>query len=446
MAADTVTVRVKFAEYDIPISASLPYIIDIDSSLVFNIGTLQSFQSGTITITDSIACISGLVGLTQCTKARILPINHCLIDSTTGGGWDHSSVSVNGSCVNDTCRFVIYNNGSGNMTASSPYRIYANNVLVYTGSFQLQTGDSLVVPWVSGGATIRLEADQSPGHPGHSHPRYTLEACGTDISSNYSIGEVNRTPMDDEDEDVEIDCMQIRDSYDPNEKDNAPEGIDAAHIVLPNTQIDFIVHFQNTGTDTAYKVVVIDSLSNDLDLATLELGAGSHPYSVSLSGQGVPVLKFTFSNINLPDSTTDELNSSGFIKYKITPKSSTPLGTQINNAADIYFDYNFPVRTNIAFVILGNYLELSANDSRITKAGLIIFYPNPTMGSITLEAASNNLLNKVIVSGIDSRVIKSIAIGHSEKTTIDLKELSAGIYFLDCVGEKGSQKVKLVKY
>jgi uncharacterized repeat protein (TIGR01451 family) len=353
---------------------------------------------------------------------------------------------VDGSCVNDTCRFVIHNDGSGDMATPSEYRIYANNVLVYTGSFQLQSGDNLVILWVSNGATIRLEADQNPGHPGHSHPRYTLEACGTDGSGNYSIGEVNRAPMDDEDVDVEVNCMQIRDSYDPNEKDNAPEGIDAAHVVLPNTPLDFTIHFQNTGTDTAFKVVVIDSLSNDLDLATLELGAGSHPYSTSLSGQGVAVLKFTFSNINLPDSTTDELNSSGFIKYKITPKASTPLGTQINNTADIYFDYNFPVRTNTAFVTLGNYLELSVNDSRITKAGSIIFYPNPTSSSITLESSSNNLLDRVIISGIDGRVIKSLGIGHSEKATVDLKELSAGIYFLDCLTANGSQKVKVVKY
>jgi hypothetical protein len=52
----------------------------------------------------------------------------------------------------------------------------------------------------------------------------------------------------------------------------------------------------------------------------------------------------------------------------------------------------------------------------------------------------------VIVSGIDGRVIKSLFIGHSEKATVDLKELSSGIYFFDCIGEKGNQKIKVVKY
>jgi uncharacterized repeat protein (TIGR01451 family) len=445
--ADSVEVHVRLDQYDIPVQVSLPYTIDTsDSSLVFNIGTLQPWQYGTITIIDSIACIPNITGLTQCTKAWILPPNQCLIDSTTDSTWDHSSVSVDAECVNDTCRFVIRNNGSQDMDAPSEYRIYANNVLVYTGSFQLVSGDSLVVLWVSNGATIRLEADQVPGHPGNSHPRETLEGCGDDGSGNFTIGEYNRAPMDDEDVDVEIDCMQIVDSYDPNDKSNSPLGVDVAHIVLPNTPIDYTVRFQNTGTDTAYKVVVIDSLSNDLDLATLELGASSYPYSVSLSGQGRAVLKFTFNNINLVDSTTDELNSHGFVKYKITPKSSVPLGTQINNAADIYFDYNFPVRTNTAYVTLGNYLVLSSGGSKMTKAGSLIFYPNPTSGDITIESAPDNLLQRVDVYSHDGRLIKSLVIGHSSLVNVDMTELSAGVYFLDCKTESGSEKVKVVKY
>jgi uncharacterized repeat protein (TIGR01451 family) len=445
--ADSVEIYVRLDQYDIPLSASLPYTLDTaTNTMIFSIGTLAAGQSGIISIVDSIACVPGITDLTQCTEAWILPPNQCLIDSTTDSTWDHSSVSVDAACVNDTCRFVIRNSGSQDMDAPSEYRIYANNVLVYTGSFQLVSGDSLVVLWVSNGATIRLEADQVPGHPGNSHPRATLEACGDDGSGNFTVGEYNRAPMDDEDVDVEIDCMEIRDSYDPNEKDNSPLGVDAAHIVLPNTPIDYTVHFQNTGTDTAYKVVVIDSVSNDLDLATLELGASSHPYSVSLSGQGIAVLKFTFNNINLVDSTTDELNSHGFVKYKITPKSSVPLGTQINNAADIYFDYNFPVRTNTAYVTLGNYLVLSNGGSKMTKAGSIIFYPNPTTSSITIESSSDNLLQKVDVYSYDGRLIKSLVIGHSSLVKIDMTELSAGVYFLDCKMESGSGKVKVVKY
>jgi uncharacterized repeat protein (TIGR01451 family) len=446
LPVDSVTLHVKFDTYNIPISASMPYTVEPDGSLLFDIGILNPLQSGAIHITDSISCDVSLTGLTQCTKAWILPANQCLIDSTTGGAWDHSSTKVQATCVNDTCRFVIYNSGSGNMTSLRQYRVYADNILVYTSNYQLIAGDSLILTWLSGGATIRLEADQHPDHPGYSHPRATIEGCGTDGSGGISTGQVNQVPMDDEDVDVEIDCRAIQNSFDPNYKANSPEGVAWAHYVLPNTPIDYTVRFQNTGTDTAYKVVVIDSLSNNLDLATLELGASSHPYSVSLSGQGVAVLKFTFSNINLSDSTTNELNSHGFVKYKITPKASTPLGTRINNAADIYFDYNFPVRTNTAFVTLGNELVLSVAGSSGQRSPSIITYPNPTKGFITVESAKNNPILQINIYSVDGRLLKSIRNQESEIINIDMQELSAGIYFLDCHTESGSEKVKVVKY
>lgn len=51
------------------------------------------------------------------------------------------------------------------MNSQSEYRIYADNILMLTGNFQLPAGDS-VITYVPNGATIRLEADQTPGHPG----------------------------------------------------------------------------------------------------------------------------------------------------------------------------------------------------------------------------------------------------------------------------------------
>jgi alpha-tubulin suppressor-like RCC1 family protein len=446
--ANGVDVHVKFDQYEIPLSASSPYTIDpSDSSLIFNIGTLNSNQSGYINIVDSIACVEGIMGLTQCTKAWITPTNTCLDSATADAGWDKSSIKVAGSCVNDTVRFVIYNHGSGDMTTPSQYRIYSDNALMQTSSFQLNSGDSLVITIVSGGATIRLEADQNPGHPGYSKPRATVEGCGTNGGGAFSTGEVNNAPMDDEDVNVEIDCMEIRDSYDPNEKLVSPEGIDGSHRVLPNTPLDFVIHFQNTGTDTAYKIVVVDTLSQYLDLSTLEPGASSANYKLSISGEGRPVLKFTFDNINLVDSFTNEPMSHGFVKYKIAPFSSTPLGTQINNAAEIYFDYNFPIRTNTAFVTLGNYYVVGLNEvNNLNKNGLSV-YPNPTSGSITISSSKENPVQKITLYSIDGKkVFEREENSKNSSITIDIQTLSSGIYFMECVSKNASEKVKVVKH
>jgi uncharacterized delta-60 repeat protein len=356
IAANGVQVHVKMPKYVIPVSASMPYTLGSDGTLVFNIGTLDADQSNLITIIDSVACIQGVFGLTQCTKAWITPANSCQIFATTGAGWDKSSLMVEGSCVNDTVRFVIYNTGKpgeGDMDAPSEYRIYADNALMQTGTFQIAGGDSLVITVVSGGATIRLEADQRPGHPGNSRPRSTVEACGTDETGAFSIGNVNGATQDDEDVHIEISCMPIIDSYDPNDKQVNPEGVGPQHIVAPGTLLDFMLRFQNTGTDTAYKVVVVDTLSQYLDLSSLELGTSSFPYTFKLSGAGDnPVMTFVFDNINLTDTITNELKSHGFVKFKIAPKPDVALGTLIENFVDIFFDYNEPIRTNTTAITI----------------------------------------------------------------------------------------------
>jgi uncharacterized repeat protein (TIGR01451 family) len=444
-SADSVTIYVQFDQYDIPVSASLPYALDtVTNTLIFDIGTLAAGQSGTITIMDSVACIPGITDLTQCTHAWILPPNTCLNDSTMDTDWDHSSMSVDGDCVNDTIRFVIYNDGTGNMTSSSEYRIYENNVLVFTGTFQLNSGDSLVIWWVSGGATVRLEANQSSGHPGNSQPRVTIENCGDDGSGNYTLEQEDLVPQDDDDADVEIDCMVIVDSYDPNEKHNSPGGVDAAHIVLPNRPIDYTVHFQNTGSDTAFRVMIIDTLSADLDMASFERGTSSYPYTLMVYGQGNPVLHFILDNINLVPASANELASSGFIKYKITPKSSTPLGTQINNYADIIFDFNTPVRTNLSFVTLGNYTQTKIDSYDQNDA--LTYYPNPATSTLNIEAGRGNFLRTILIYSIDARLISRLNFKSAEKTVrIDLSNYPPGMYFLDCISTQTTEKIKVVK-
>jgi hypothetical protein len=73
-------------------------------------------------------------------------------------------------------------------------------------------------------------------------------------------------------------------------------------------------------------------------------------------------------------------------------------------------------------------------------------YPNPTSSSITLESGNNNLIQSINLYSMEGRLVKSLVVGRSSLVEVDLKELSAGIYFLDCVGENGSEKVKVVKY
>jgi uncharacterized repeat protein (TIGR01451 family) len=155
---------------------------------------------------------------------------------------------------------------------------------------------------------------------------------------------VNLLPPDDADPFIDIQCVTARLSYDPNDKTGYPLGVGGSHDISPNGKIDYVINFQNTGSDTAFTVVIRDTLDMDLDVFTVQSGVSSHPYSFVMHGPRV--LEWTFSNIQLPDSTTNEVLSHGFITFSVDQNLGLPSGTLIHNTADIYFDFNEPIVTN----------------------------------------------------------------------------------------------------
>jgi uncharacterized repeat protein (TIGR01451 family) len=99
----------------------------------------------------------------------------------------------------------------------------------------------------------------------------------------------------------------------------------------------YTIHFQNTGNAPAFNIRLRDTLDANLDINSFEVRGYSHPAQISLNGN---ILTVRFNNIMLPDSTTDYEGSMGYFQYRIKPLPNLPLGTQIENTAYIYFDYN----------------------------------------------------------------------------------------------------------
>jgi hypothetical protein len=82
------------------------------------------------------------------------------------------------------------------------------------------------------------------------------------------------------------------------------------------------------------------------------------------------VLTFTFANINLPDSNRNEPASHGYLKFSIAPLAAVAQGTRIENSADIFFDYNEPVRTNTAFTTVYDLPEPAPGGKRVVVCGV----------------------------------------------------------------------------
>ena len=144
-----------------------------------------------------------------------------------------------------------------------------------------------------------------------------------------------------------IQGVTVTGSYDPNDKLVATNSgpVNSEYSIEQDDWLYYTIRFQNTGTDTAFQVVVTDTLSSRHDPATFQLGASSHNYSVSLNDR---VLRFMFANIMLPDSNVNEPKSHGHVSFRIKVKNEQDLqpGDQITNMANIFFDFNPPVITD----------------------------------------------------------------------------------------------------
>ena len=166
--------------------------------------------------------------------------------------------------------------------------------------------------------------------------------CGD--STNWTPGVVNQFPQDDADPDVDIYCGQVTAPVDPNDKTGYPLGQTEEYYIQPNQQLQYVIRFQNVGTDTAFTVVVRDTLDIDLNIFTVTPGVASHPYTFKMYGPRV--LEWTFEDIQLPDSTTNSEGSNGFLTFHVDQVPDLAPGTVINNDADIYFDFELPITTN----------------------------------------------------------------------------------------------------
>lgn len=445
-----------------PTSASLSYTSLGNNQYRFNVGTLNPGQCVNFTINTTVSCAANLQQ-TLCMAARLFPADSCVFDTIpatplpVGPGtvtpcnlpWDRSSLSVDGYCANDTVYFTVTNNGSasnGNMLCYAPVRVYVDGVLSYTDSIMLGGGQTITYSYLGNGQTWILQADQHPLHPGNSHPNAHVEACGN--IANWTPGLVNNLPLDDADPIVDIYCGVVSGSYDPNDKTGFPTGLGTQHEILPNQQLQYLIRFQNTGTDTAFNIVVRDTLDTDLNIFSVVPGVASHNYSFRMYGPRV--LEWTFNNIMLPDSNVNEATSHGFLTFRVDQQPNLLNGTKILNDADIYFDFNAPVITNQTVHTINNWINafpVGVKTNIVNQTSTIKVYPNPTTEMLNVEIAnlqSSNLPTLITIENMLGQVV------YTKQTTQQLNQFNistfvSGVYFIKVVSGGKTEYVKLLK-
>lgn len=425
LAASDVKIHLELPQHVILVSANTAYTINKDNNYIFTIGVLQPGICGTIQIKDSVVCDNpDIRGLTQCTKAWITPAN----TPQASPNWDRADIELKAKCLdNGRIKLGIYNTGRGSMADSSAYRIFLDARVIFSAMYKLTAGDSLILQVPANGQTLRLEADQHADHPTKKQSNITIEACGRNSEGKVSLGYVAQLPQDDAEPEVAIECLPIIDSFDPNDKLVLPIGVTENNYTPTNTPLNYTIRFQNTGTDYAYSVVVMDTLSEHLDISTLKIGPASHAYQWNVSGKGKPVLTFTFDNIMLPDSNTNEPQSHGYIKFSIKPKSDIAEKTRIENFADIFFDFNEPVRTNTTINSIYDLPLPAANDARIAFCN---FVEQPSISQVYREDLVCNIKANGYEWFLNGKLLSA--------TTQTIKAKEAGIYTVRIIN-KGCQ-------
>lgn len=191
--------------------------------------------------------------------------------------------------------------------------------------------------------------------------------------------------------------------------------------------LNYTIRFQNTGNYVLQNVVINDFIQTALDVTTLQTTTASHPYRATLKNNKLEII---FENINLPPASENEAASQGYATFKVKPKTSVGLGDVIQNTAEIYFDFNFPIITNTVTTTVMETLQRDAFD-----AGTFSVYPNPTSGVLHLQ--SKTPIDSIEIFNAMGQIVLT-----TTSTQIDTTAWAKGFYMLRATasGKTSSQK------
>ena len=288
--------------------------------------------------------------------------------------------------------------------SSSPTADSFNDPIASWPFTSLAPGDKKII-------TVKLHADKAL-NSGDSLVFY--------VRSDYGILAIDSDKTNNFDTLV----MISGDSHDPNGKQSYP----FSEIYQSTKEIKYHIDFQNTGTASAYQVVVIDTIDVNLPLTKVVMNSASHKYRLDINNN---VFRWTFENINLADAKDDSVNSRGYISYTTQIKPGLSVGTEIKNKAYIYFDYNPPMPTDqtlnkIGIVTLVNEpIKISEN---------INIYPNPANEELMIDNRSPETKKFIIYNSV-GQAMSQLQIGKDQREILNTTTFPAGIYFIR--GEKG---------
>ncbi len=402
------------------LASAPPFDAQSGDTLFFDMGDLPTFGKANVMLTVRTKCDTFVLGQTLCIETFAAMDNAC--PTTTP---PFSEIKLSAKCINgNTVRFTVKNIGDAPTQGWHEYRIIRNNAIQYNNGFSLAAQQSLSFDFPADGATWRMEATKFDDG---TETAVALENC-----NGLTSGLINAFWLDYGPLEYDFDCRQVIGSFDPNQKTAVPTGAGSSHNILANQPIQYTIDFQNTGSDTAYRVLLRDVLSSNFDLNTFRPGYASHPCTWQIKGSTLEVL---FSPIALPDSNVNEPASHGFFSFNIDQKPNLPQGTYFENTADIIFDFNPPIYTNYVYHQIGK-LTVKVDEPQL-HAALWQVLGNPTRDVATFQAMEEIAGEKQFdLYDAAGRLVRSAQFS-GQVFEFQRDMLEAGVYFFRIVEEKG---------
>ena len=340
VSADSVVIQLFFDNRMTPVSASVPWSMQTDTSLTFNLGAVEVEAGGEIMVQMEPDCAQLILGEVLCYQARISPDTLCAPGLTD---WEGGNLRGSYRCEQDSLKWEIENTGFGPVAVPVPYALNIVNddiVLLQSGGLEVLPGESVLLAAPADSTAYLLEAAQPEGHPAPEPIRLLAQGCLTALDT----GLVSAFPNDNGNIFEVEQCRPVIGAYDPNIKEAFPHGFGPDHLIPAAQELQYTIHFQNVGTDMARNVTIRDTLSPELDLGTFRAAGGSHDHQWHLLPGRVLVVQYP--EILLPDSTSNEPESHGFFAFSIQSRAGIVPAAIIENRAGIYFDFNPPIITN----------------------------------------------------------------------------------------------------
>lgn len=207
----------------------------------------------------------------------------------------------------------------------------------------------------------------------------------------------------------------VYNSYDPNNKlVNHDSYLNSSAL----EEMQYTINFQNEGNFDALKVVVIDTISPNLDLSTFKVIYTKHPVATTVDPTTREV-KFSFYNIHLAPKSIDEEASMGKIVYSIRENAALPVNSEIENTAYIYFDFNAPIVTNTT------YNKNTALGVNVLAMEEVSIFPNPASDRFQIRGKNIRSVSLFDTSG---KLVKTIS--NYDGSFISVIDLEKGIYLV----------------